>query len=431
MRSPAELRRGLERGLRLGAYAALALALVAAIRASTIPARTIQVSPAGLDALLRGRIASRDTVALRADTALDAVHRDWLAALRSTGTAVRWDDGGAIPALAIGAEPLADPTGGTQVLVAAPANSRVRLADEAGSLDSTTAAGAGASFTVSRVAGRALVAVGNNSASAAAADSLVIRPVVVLGQPGWETKFVIAALEERGWVVEARIPLSPEAAVIQGDPGRLDTARVGAVIALDEAAIPEARRIEAYVRAGGGLVLGADAAGSSAFAALRAGIPGKRQQPEMLEIGAGSPRSALASYAIAAGPESVPLERQQGSVVLAGRRVGLGRVIQSGYQDTWRWRMAGADGAPEAHRRWWASLVSSVAYRATLPAAPVVQRKDAPRAQMVAALGPRDSTLREAARTPDRPPGSSGWLLVLALVALLAEWTSRRLRGLA
>jgi hypothetical protein len=104
-------------------------------------------------------------------------------------------------------------------------------------------------------------------------------------------------------------------------------------------------------------------------------------------------------------------------------------VVQLGYEDTWRWRMAGAEGSVEAHRRWWAGLVGAVAYRATIRGVAPVSPHDAPLARTIARLGPADpSRPSPPASRPDR--GSLSWLLFgLAVASLVAEWGSRRWRG--
>jgi hypothetical protein len=124
----------------------------------------------------------------------------------------------------------------------------------------------------------------------------------------------------------------------------------------------------------------------------------------------------------------VPLDRRADGVVLAARRVGAGRVLQVGYDDSWRWRMAGAQGSERAHREWWSRLVASVAY---VPASPPRSSSDvesaAPLARMVDRLGPAQAMRDTGA---DRPPIDHRLLLAMILILLIVEWGSRRLRGL-
>ena len=104
--------------------------------------------------------------------------------------------------------------------------------------------------------------------------------------------------------------------------------------------------------------------------------------------------------------------------------------MQLGYDETWRWRMAGGDEAAASHREWWSRLVAAVAY------APLVRRSatsntvldEAPLASLIDALGPA------TAYTTQLAPHNDGSLVTRALfglivASLLLEWTSRRLRG--
>jgi hypothetical protein len=106
--------------------------------------------------------------------------------------------------------------------------------------------------------------------------------------------------------------------------------------------------------------------------------------------------------------------------------------VQSGYDETWRWRMAGAGDAVEQHREWWANAVAAAAY---LPS--IVNRQSsimddrAPLASLVAELGP---SVGPPPSTIGSLPDARRLLLPAALLlfaCLLAEWSSRRLRGAA
>ena len=125
----------------------------------------------------------------------------------------------------------------------------------------------------------------------------------------------------------------------------------------------------------------------------------------------------------------MPLERRRDSPVVVGRRVGAGRVVGIGFDDTWRLRMTPPnEAAPDAHRAWWSALVSGVAHsRLAARAGGVID--EAPLAATVNALGP---PVNEG-ELPD-PPASLPWdalLAAAAALALLLEWLSRRLRGVA
>ena len=129
--------------------------------------------------------------------------------------------------------------------------------------------------------------------------------------------------------------------------------------------------------------------------------------------------------------------------LVAARRLGEGRVVISALHDTWRWRMEGRDDGVAAHRTWWLELVESVS--GLMPSEARMRPADArwpgaqaPYADLIARIG---SPLRRdsASRPPAAPAGrravdSSGvdWrfpLFLLAMAALLVEWSSRRLRG--
>ncbi len=104
--------------------------------------------------------------------------------------------------------------------------------------------------------------------------------------------------------------------------------------------------------------------------------------------------------------------------------------MQLGYEDTWRWRMGGGDGAVRDHRVWWTNLVSTIAYVRRLPRAgvTVTPTDEAPLIGLVAAIGPRASTAA-IANLSTNTSDLNAWLLVLLALALLGEVTSRRLRG--
>ena len=126
-------------------------------------------------------------------------------------------------------------------------------------------------------------------------------------------------------------------------------------------------------------------------------------------------------------PDAVALERRTGGVAIAARRIGAGRVIQIGYDDSWRWRMAGPTGSENAHREWWARVIGAVAYvPSPSAAADVGQASSAPVALLVDRVGlPRASPPAGTRQAPvDRR-----LILGLIMILLLAEWGSRRLRG--
>ncbi|MBI3792258.1 MAG: hypothetical protein HY275_15460, partial [Gemmatimonadetes bacterium] len=336
--------------------------------------------------------------------------------------------------LAIALEPSLDPAGGVELLAAAPAGDTLRLGDSVGVLDSARVRTRGVRLAMATPVGEAVAMTRNGTLRARAPVPTSPKAVVVLARAGWEPKFIVAALEERGWKVEARLIVRPDTAVVQGNTAGLDTARVGVVIALDQAAAARAGAIAQFVRSGGGLILGPEAATLPAFAELLPGTAGARRASAAITVSARDPRRALPLVPLATlGPGATALEHRDDAVAVAARRLGAGRVVYEGYDDSWRWRMTGPEGAREAHRRWWAALVAAASPepfpRATLPGAGAVRSADAPLARMVATLG-APGLPREPTSAPDAEgDGAPGWWGALALAALLAEWASRRLRG--
>jgi hypothetical protein len=349
---------------------------------------------------------------------------DWLAALQRGGHSVTWT--GNPPALAVAADPVADPRGGARLDVAAPAGTKLVVRDDASVIDSLTISNLGGSVIAPAVVGRLDAIAGGESASVAAPDSVRIRSIVVVGGAGWEGRFVVAALEGRGWPVIARFSVAPNVYVGQVAPLVLDTARIAAVIAVDTSLQGIGSAIERYVQSGGGLILAGSSSLATTTSSLAPGVLGARFRPEVL------PKDTIALgstgfYPVASlKPDAIALERRTAGVSIAARRVGPGRVVQVGYDDSWRWRMAGGPGSDAVHAAWWSRLVSSVAY------APTSGRSDvgagsAPLASMVARIGPARPLVPGA---DARPPVDRRLFMILIMVLLLIEWASRRLRGL-
>ncbi|HUQ83604.1 MAG TPA: hypothetical protein VM076_20800 [Gemmatimonadaceae bacterium] len=364
------------------------------------------------------------------DRAPDPRTRDWLRALASAGTAVQWSSSRPLGATAVVAEPTAEPYGATRVRLAAASGTPVTVGDAAGLIDTLPRGGA-SELELRSVAGSVRATGATFVATTTARDSVSLRPVLVLGTAGWESKFTIAALEERGWRVASRVRVAPNVEITQGPLGAIDTSRYAAVVLLDSSAVSAAVGLARYVRDGGGVVLAGTVARSSAAAALAAGGVGRRIAGVAGAVTTSEPRTGLGVFPVVAlKRDAVPLESRDDAVTVAARRVAAGRVIQLGYDETWRWRMAGGDEAAAAHREWWSRLVSSVAY------APLVRRAsagdvaldEAPLASLMDALGP--STPIGASATPDGDDRRSTRILfALAVGGLLLEWASRRLRG--
>ena len=428
MRSPGSARLLAERVLR--GFSVLALLVMVARLWSGAGGTGVvgRTHTSGLDSALVTWSALPPAGAIvDADTLPAPVQRDWLVALRRTGTEVRWtsaDSSGGALVIEAGPQPGAP---ARVVALVEPARS-VLLADALGQIDSATATDDGVVSWRANPIGLASANVHNAIATAAPRDSFSLRPVLVVGQAGWESRFVVTALEESGWTVAARLSVAPGAVVRQGGTVRIDTASLSAVVILDSTTALDGNEIAQFVRQGGGLVA---AGAGSRNAAVRRLLPAVHDGGPG-EIGAllgPEPRTGLSTRTFVASTGAVPLERRGDAPVVLARRAGSGRVVAIGYDDTWRLRMVPAiESAPEAHRNWWSSLVGGVALVRPL-GRDVGSLNEAPLASTVSALGPPMGTgASEPAQV--RWP----WELILAAVAgigMLAEWLSRRLRGLA
>jgi hypothetical protein len=416
-------RTALEWALRIIAALAMTWLVIGAFTAPARPGGEILDSRDLLSSL--GRWTARppaETLGLKLEAPLDRSSRDYLRALRANGTSIAWSNE-SVASIALEAESLEDPAGGAVVRLSGDEGSTFALSDSLGILDSVRMTAPGITLRVPAFSGGLTARAGATQAVAAATRFRSERSVVVLGMAGWESKFTIRALEERGWKVDSRIALAPRLATTQGRPFPLDTARQVAVIALDSSAAAYAQQIHRFVRSGGGLILG-DGASSylqrSAPATVAAVFRPARLSSRGTEF-----RQLLTFRAIGPLREgAVALEERNGQVTAAAWRVASGRVVQIGYREIWRWRMEGADNAVAEHRNWWARLVAMVAYRS--PSRDYPMADPAPLASLVQALGPPTSL-------PTDRPASRLWPLWLTvfLVSLFAEWLSRRLRGAA
>ncbi|MGH7621727.1 MAG: hypothetical protein ACREMU_05255, partial [Gemmatimonadaceae bacterium] len=215
--------------------------------------------------------------------------------------------------------------------------------------------------------------------------------------------------------------------VHQGKIADIDTAHYSAVLAIDSTAGRYGDRIATFVREGGGLVMWSPAARTRSLASI---APGAGVGASIADEGDvppdSAPRSALELVPITAlNPDAVVLERRGGDVTLAARRIARGRVLETGYTDSWRWRMAGGPDALARHREWMAGLVSLVASSGhhAVPAAP---SDVAPLVTLIDRLGPA-TTVTEASALD--PSAIARWTFAIMCAALLLEWASRRLRG--
>jgi hypothetical protein len=130
------------------------------------------------------------------------------------------------------------------------------------------------------------------------------------------------------------------------------------------------------------------------------------------------------------GRRAIPLERRSGRAVVIARRHFAGRVVAVGYDQTWRWRMAGGDQGGTEHREWWSRVVASVAARPLVSGADSLTTSAAPLASLHRVLGPPTASVRVAPVLVSRNAISS-LLGLIILATLLAEWLLRRSRGAA
>ena len=369
-----------------------------------------------------------DRIAIQLDSTPTVRDRDWLAALRSAGSALSWS--GNLPATGVEVQPIASPKGGLTVFTAAPSGNRIRLIDDVGALDTADARDGGARFAIPSASGDIRARVGGTIAAARDADSVQIKRVLAIGNAGWESKFVVAALEEDGWKVDAQMRVAPGVSVTQGMINPIDTSRYSAVIALDESAAAHASDIIRYVTNGGGVILSGTASSGDAFSSIRSGAPGRQIAGALLasDPGATTLKTVPLVPIAALRNDAIILDRRDGAVAAAARRHVAGRVLQQGYVDTWRWRMGGGDASLADHRAWWTRAVAGIAY-APRVSIPVVDRPDAaPIAGLIGSLG------EPASRQSPSLASAAGsvslwWLFALLSLSLIGEWASRRMRG--
>jgi hypothetical protein len=126
-------------------------------------------------------------------------------------------------------------------------------------------------------------------------------------------------------------------------------------------------------------------------------------------------------------PGTVVLERRDSLITVAARRVERGRVVQIGYPDTWRWHMQAGDSGVAGHRAWWAGMVAAVANAPAIARPPVAAADPAPLATAIDRLGAPSVLSRGGHRRGDE--GLPGWVFAAIVLALVAEWASRRMHG--
>ncbi|MBA3854105.1 MAG: hypothetical protein C0503_06805 [Gemmatimonas sp.] len=356
----------------------------------------------------------------RSDDALPALHvdiagapsaiaRDSLAALARAGRTLTWS--GDLRAVTAVAEPLREPVAGWRVAVVGDA--ALALRDSLDLLDSLDLVDSSISreprvtsglLTTEPTRGPVQVHEAGTVAMAAVSSAEAPLGVFVYARAGWESRFAITALEELGWAVDARLTLGRERLVAQGSAAPTLT-RHGVIVVFDSAtARRDASALQRFATAGGGVVLAGDAAPTRALPARN----------DSISIGVGD-----------------------SSIVVFGRRLGRGRLLELREPETWRWRMQGEGAAVEAHRTFWSRLVGVAApvgrrsaNGAIATGAPALGHEEvsasAPRAAVVHALGPERPEPRRAPLTASAFPW---WLAPIILLALFTEWASRRRRG--
>src|SRR5688572_21221990 len=361
MRSPDSVRSIGEAVLR-GVSLAAVLALAIRLWIGTPAAGGSAVGSVGLDsALAAWSFAAPPVVTVNATSVPDRRQRDWLVALRRGGTAIRWLTADSVGGAMV-IEPGPIPAAAMRVTALGAPGSALMLTDELGRIDSMITGAGGVATWRANPIGLVRATVSSAVAGTRARDSMVTRPVLVIGEAGWESKFVTAALEEDGWSVAARVAVAPSALVRQGPAPAIDTSALSAIVVLDSTSALEAVAVTRFVAEGGGVVA---AGAGTRHPALRSLIPRTTRTVDGA-VGAllgSSPRDGLDAKTFTVSAGVVALERRRDNPVVVGRRVGAGRVVGSGYDDTWRLRMTPPDeAAPDAHRAWWSSLVAGVAH---------------------------------------------------------------------
>lgn len=423
MRLPAESRAWLERACRIGAFALLVYFVYREIVPKTTGAsnRIAEAGVADLPKLTQQDSLSRIHFSLSATP--NSVERAWQHSLRMLGTDVTWE--GDLAPIVLSARPVASPEDGYLLTGFSGRGTFIRTRDEIASIDSVEIRSHFFTLPVSVTSGLIRAEVGSSAASVARHDSVLLRPVLVIGKAGWETKFLLAALEEAGWKTDASILVAPGVTVAQGAVGPIDTARYSAVVALDESAVSRIRQITAFARSGGGVVLGNAAARSDDFAELRVSL-NTRESPQAGPNDDRVSRALTAFSPLQISRDAVPLEIRNGSIAVAARRFDFGRVAQIAFADTWRWRMQGDVRSMTDHREWWSGVIAQVAYAPRLPLPPAADDR-APYADLVAIAG-TSTNAPAAVKSLADARGGLIWILVL-FALLLIEWSSRRLRG--
>lgn len=371
-----------------------------------------------------------------------AAARAVLGAGRAAGLPIQWRDSMGVTDIAVNASASAAPRSTTlldvSVRSSAPSTSPVSivLRDAGGTLDSAAIA----SLKLRAAKLRAPVAAnivrnGHTVASTTlpTPNPTRVRDVLLFARAGWESKFVAAALEESGWVVEGTISLSPTSRVRLGAPQSADTSRYAAVVVLDSG-LTNARSLMRFVEQGGGVILAGEALRDAALSSLS---PARVADDRAAIAGAlltEQPRRGLPAFHLVARGAAVVMESEGREPVVVAARRGVGRVMSIGYRGTWHWRMEGREEGADEHRTWWNDMVSAVAHESdTVSLGHAVQAgwpgDAAPVADLVARFGPSAPDSVTIAKTRTGTPVPAWLLYLVGAIALLVEWALRRVRG--
>ena len=364
---------------------------------------------------------------LRASPIPDATQRDWLVAIRRSGTRLSWSTADTTAgALVIEPGPL--PGALARLTLLTRSQRRVHVGDGIGRIDSVRVGPAGVASMRVRPYGAVRASLGSATAVSTVRDSVVVKPVLLIGSAGWEAKFIAAALEEDGWTVSTRLQVAPGAIVRQGPPVAIDTGSYSVVMVIDSTAALDPAAVVRFVNEGGGLVVAGPGTRHPGFRSL---VPRQvGQTPGTLGALLGpNPMLGLEARFFVLRANAVVFDRRSGTSIYSAMRVGSGRVVMSGFDDTWRLRMVPPnENAPRQHREFWSTMVGSAALVRPVPHdVPAVD--EAPFAATVAALGP--PIVPDDQSSGSAPFPSDALLAAIAGGALLAEWLSRRLRGVA
>ncbi len=205
------------------------------------------------------------------------------------------------------------------------------------------------------------------------------RVLVRAGLPGWESRFVVRALEESGARVDVRFDLGRGMAVGQGGGDAITPSRLAAtdaVLVLDGAPLGagEATALAEWAARGGGVLLAGDRAGAAALGTVRAGATEApldastirwTAPAELATFPADRIRLTAVPFAGTGAATVLAASSAEGGL-LALRPLGRGRAASLAITDTWRWRMEG--GRVEEHREFWRGVVD---WLASAPRGPV------------------------------------------------------------